>query len=193
MESARARILNTASQLFYAHGLRAVGVDTIIAEANVAKASFYKHFPSKDDLVVAFLEKRDADWREWIKERVAALSPEPEGRPLAMFDALAERMKHRSYRGCAFINSIVEIANHDHAAHRAADTHKRAVITYLEELLRAAGHGPQLAPQLMLLIDGAIVTAVREHSPRAAASAKQIAVQLLKGSPRVASAARRPC
>src|SRR5439155_26406388 len=109
--TARERILVTASDLFYAEGLRAVGVDTIILQAGVAKASFYKHFPSKDDLVLAFLERRDTLWRKWLAETVEPLSPDPAGRQLAVFDALAERFARDDFRGCAFINSIVELAN----------------------------------------------------------------------------------
>jgi AcrR family transcriptional regulator len=180
--SPRERVLETASELFYAHGVRAVGVDTIIARAEVAKASFYKHFPSKDDLVVAFLRRRDGLWRAWLEEAVARLSPAPAGRPLAVFDALAERFARADYRGCAFINSIVELADRDHPAHRAAEEHKRQVVAYLGGLLQEAGvaHPGALPRHLMLLMDGATVTAVREGSPRAAASARSIAKALLQ-------------
>lgn len=178
----RERILETAAELFYADGIRAVGVDTIIARAGVAKASFYKHFPSKDDLVVAFLKRRDAQWRELLRRAVERQSPEPAGRPLAIFDVLAQRFAKPEFRGCAFINSIVELANRSHAAHAAADEHKRAVTAYLSELLQAAGvaDAEALAHEFMVLMDGAIVTALREGSPRAAQSAKRIAATLLR-------------
>lgn len=177
----RERILLVAAKLFYAHGIRAVGINQIIAEAEVAKASFYDHFPSKDDLVVAFLTQRDATWRAWMEAAVVRLSPNPKGRPLAVFDALAERFKSRDFRGCAFINSMVELADRDHAAHRAAALHKQAVIRMLSTWLSAAGHprGEELAADLMLLIDGAIVTAVREGRPDAASKAKRVAALLL--------------
>jgi AcrR family transcriptional regulator len=180
VESARDRILGAAERLFYAHGLRAVGVDAIIAEAEVAKASFYKHFPSKDDLVLAFLERRDSAWRLWLRKRVIELSPEAAGRPLAVFDALAERMRQKKYRGCAFINSMVELADPRHAGHLAVRVHKAAVTEYFRELLAESGSDEALAPQFMLLVDGAVVTAVREHSAAAAESAKGIAAALLR-------------
>jgi AcrR family transcriptional regulator len=182
--TARERILVTASDLFYAEGLRAVGVDTIILQAGVAKASFYKHFPSKDDLVLAFLERRDTLWRKWLAETVERLSPDPAGRPLAVFDALAERFARNDFRGCAFINSIVELANRSHAAHVAADEHKRQVTAYIARLLDAAGasNSRDLAREFMMLADGAIVTALREGSPRAAESAKRIARTLLRAA-----------
>jgi AcrR family transcriptional regulator len=182
MESAKERILAAAEKLFYAHGLRAVGVDAIIAEAEVAKASFYKHFPSKDDLVLAFLEKRDGAWRAWLRQKVVTLSPEPHGRPLAIFDALGQRMRQKNYRGCAFINSMVELADPHHVGHQAARAHKLAVIAYFEELLREAGADPALAPKFMLLVDGAVITAVRERSPAAAQAAKSIAAALLRST-----------
>jgi len=180
--SCRERILQTAAELFYAEGIRAVGVDTIIANANVAKASFYKHFPSKDDLVLEFLKRRDAFWRDWLVSGVERLSPDAAGRPLAVFDALAERFVTKGFRGCAFINTIVELANRNHAAHVASDEHKRAVTSYLRGLLKAAGVAKPdgLAHEFMILMDGAIVTAVREGSPRAALAAKRIAAILLR-------------
>ncbi len=182
--SARERILETASSLFYAEGLRAVGVDTIIARAGVAKASFYRHFPSKDDLIVAFLERRDTLWRSWLKATVEQLSPAPEGRPLAVFDALAQRFALADYRGCAFINSIVELANRNHAAHHAATDHKRRVTTYLGELLTRAGirKPDELAYRFMMLIDGAIVTTLRDGTPYPASAAREIAATMLAQS-----------
>lgn len=181
-QSPRERVLKTASELFYAQGIRAVGVDAIIARAGVAKASFYKHFPSKDDLIVSFLKRRDALLREWVAQTVERLSPQPAGRPLAVFDALAQRFASKEFRGCAFLNAIVEIADRNHAAHAVAVEHKRAFTSYLSGLLEAAGVSmpEELAREFMILVDGAIVTALREGSPRAAQSAKHIAATLLR-------------
>ncbi len=180
--SPRERVLETAAELFYAEGIRAVGVDTIIEHAGVAKASFYKHFPSKDDLVLEFLKRRDAYWRDWLAGAVERLSPEPSGRPLAVFDALAERFASKGFRGCAFINTVIELANRNHAAHLASDTHKREVTAFIAGLLKAAGVAKpdELAREFIVLMDGAIVTALREGSPRAAQSAKRIASLLLR-------------
>ena len=178
---AKQKILQVASDLFYAHGVRAVGVDRLIAASGVAKASFYRHFPAKDDLVVAFLQRRDQLWRDWLEDAVVRLSPDPSGRPLAIFHALFERFSTGDFRGCAFINSIVELADRDHAAHHAADAHKRAVIALVDRLLQAAGHaGPDLARSFVMLMDGAIVTAVREGDPGAALRAKAIAALMLE-------------
>jgi AcrR family transcriptional regulator len=185
-QSPRQRLLETASELFYMQGIRATGIDMIIAKANVAKASFYQHFPSKDALVVAFLERRDEAWREWLADAVTRLSPAPSGRPLAVFDALHERFGRKDFRGCAFVNSMIELADRSHAAHIAAATHKQKVISYLTALLKEASFESlppsgieALAKQLMLLIDGAIVTAVREGNAHSAIEAKQLAILLL--------------
>jgi len=178
----RERILATASELFYANGIRATGVDTIIAASGVAKASFYRHFPSKDDLVLAFLERRDALWRDWLRESVERLATDPADRPLAVFDALAERFARKDFRGCAFINSMIELADREHVGHIAAATHKSRVRDYLESLLARASRpdARPLADELLLLIDGAIVSAVREGSPEPARRARAIAARLLE-------------
>jgi AcrR family transcriptional regulator len=184
--SPRERILKTASDLFYAQGVRAVGVDTIIAEARVAKASFYKHFPSKDDLILAFLDRRDALLRTWLEQAVQRLSPDPANRPLAIFDALAQRIASNDFRGCAFINAMVELADRDHLAHQAADRHKREMTAFIAQLLNAANvaRPNDLAKELTILMDGAIVTALREGSPDAARAAKRIAAVLLRDAGR---------
>ena len=98
----RDRILEVASKLFYQNGIRAVGVDTIIAQSDVAKMTFYKHFKSKELLVLEFLNRRDELWRAWFESRVEQLAPKIEDRPLAIFDALEERFSRKDFRGCAF-------------------------------------------------------------------------------------------
>jgi AcrR family transcriptional regulator len=177
----RERILKVASELFYAQGVRAVGVDTIIAKSAVAKATFYKHFPSKDDLMLAFLKRRDALLRTWLEQAVERLAPKPADKPLAVFDALAQRFASKDYRGCAFINSMVELANRDHVVHLAAEEHKGLVTSYIAGLLKNAGidNPDNLAHEFMMLMDGAIVTSVREGTPDAARAAKRIAAVLL--------------
>lgn len=178
----RERILAVASQLFYAHGIRAVGIDTLIDRSGVAKASFYKHFPSKNDLVAEVLTQLGVAWRQWLADAVDRLSDDPSSRPLAVFDALSERLNSSGFRGCIFINSIVELADRDHAGHAVANDHKQQVTAYLERLLVDAQVRPaaDLAKQLMMLVDGAIVTALRTGSAEASSSAKEIADLLIR-------------
>ncbi|WP_039794260.1 TetR/AcrR family transcriptional regulator [Nocardia araoensis] len=177
---AKQRLLTTAEELFYAEGIRAVGIDRLLQESGVGRASFYRHFASKDDLVVAVLEDRDRRWLDWLRESVEQTG-DPTARPLAVFDALAQRFARNDFRGCAFINTMVEVADRESAAHRVADRHKRRVIEYLNELLAEAGRSDaeELAAELALLVDGAIVTAVREGTPEAAHRARTIAERLL--------------
>ncbi|MFI2283907.1 TetR/AcrR family transcriptional regulator [Nocardia beijingensis] len=177
---AKQRLLTTAEELFYAEGIRAVGLDRLLQASGVGRASFYRHFASKDDLVVAVLEDRDRRWLDWLRESVEQTG-DPAARPLAVFDALAQRFARKDFRGCAFINTMVEVADRESAAHQVADRHKRRVIEYLDELLIEAGRSDadELAAELALLVDGAIVTAVREGTPEAASRARAIAERLL--------------
>ena len=179
--SPRDRILEVASLLFYQQGVRAVGVDTLIAQSGVAKMTFYKHFKSKDLLVLEFLKRRDELWRTWFESAVSRLAPKIEDRPLAIFDALEERFSSKEFRGCAFINTMIEMANGDHLAHQAAAEHKQKVHKIFRSLLSDAGvkKSDELAKAFLLLMDGAIVTAVREQKPGSAKAAKKIAASLL--------------
>lgn len=180
------RILKVADKLFYQDGIRAVGVDRLIAESGVAKASFYRAFPSKDDLVAAWLDLRDQQWRTWLQTTIEQLAPRAQDKPLAVFDALDARFRQSTFRGCAFINTITELARLDHPGALAARRHKESVRTLLATLLKDAGYKDteSLAVIFLQLIDGAIVAAVREGKPDAALRAKQLAELVLAAQPR---------
>lgn len=186
MKEPAERIRRVAERLFYSEGIRAIGVDRIIAESEVAKATFYRHYPSKDDLVLAFVRARDAAYRTWLTETVERLAPAPADRALAVFDAIGERFRAKDFRGCAFANAVSELADEGHAAHRAAAEHKQAVrgiiAGYLEGAGLEGGTAQGLAADFVLLIDGANVTAVREGSADAAGRAKAMAASLLAAS-----------
>ncbi len=179
--NARQRLLAAAADLFYAEGVRAVGIERLLSESGVGRASFYRHFQSKDDLVVAMIRHYGDQWLRWLEQEVRARG----GGPLAVFDALTDRFESPAFRGCAAINTMIEMPDRGSPAHQAAADHKRAVTDYLDRLLEAAGHPDhrRLAGQLMLLIDGATVTAVREHNAQPARHAKAIAATLLRRSP----------
>src|SRR5271156_4679671 len=156
----RERILETASTLFYQRGVRAVGVDLVVEEADVAKTSLYRHFRTKDDLIAAFLQREDEDfWGCW--DRVAQRHPDD---PLAELDAhlgwIAERVGRPNYRGCPQINVAAEFPNSDHPARQVAAAHKRELrhrLKGIAERLRAK-RPDELARQLSLLINGAFVS-----------------------------------
>lgn len=179
--SARERILDAASVSFYREGIRAVGVDSVIADAGVAKATLYRHFPSKDALVLAFLERRDARWRAWFAEAVERSSPDPAGRPLAVFDALAEWFGSEDFRGCAFLNAAAEIADPAHPARDAVRRHEERLAEHLRAICAEAGlPDPEAAAaDLFLLVEGAIVCALVEGGAAPAARARATAARLL--------------
>src|SRR5688572_24887233 len=157
VSAARQRILDTAFRLFYAHGIRAVGVDRIIAESGVAKATFYKHFPAKDDLVVAYLDKVDDTWTGQLRSAAEAAGPAPADQLVGMFDALATACRRDGYRGCAFINAAAENEAGTPIHDRTLD-HKDAVRAWVRSLAEDAGaHDPDaLSRALTLLLDGGL-------------------------------------
>jgi AcrR family transcriptional regulator len=175
---ARERLVRAAEDLFYAEGIHAVGVERLLAESGVGRASFYRHFASKDDLIATVLRERDAKWRRALAGAVTARG----GHPLAVFDAMAADFGGDDYRGCSFINAMAEIADTGHAVYLLADEHKRAVTEYVDGLLAKAGYAERtgLADQFVLLMDGAIVTALRTRSPEPARRARTIAETLLR-------------
>jgi len=115
-------VLDVASRLFYDRGIRAVGVDTIAAAAEVTKKTIYDQFRSKDALITAYLERRDRWYRDWVTHWI---SEHPDTDPLlAVFDALGHWMYEVGPRGCAFVNAYAELADPDHPAHRECPHHR---------------------------------------------------------------------
>lgn len=160
-ESAKDRILRVADELFYREGVRAVGIDRIIAESGVAKASFYRSFPTKDDLVVAYLELRRLRGIGYI-EHARKERPESALEQLHFFiDYLAERMLRPDYRGCAFMNTIVEFPDTDHPCHAKALAVRNEVFDRIADMAEEAGlRSPrELSEQLRLLYSGASMVA----------------------------------
>lgn len=154
------RILDTAGRLFYTRGFQAVGVDLIVAESGVAKMTLYRHFPSKDDLIVAYLERSDVLFWRWLKGEVAGTA-DPREKLLGAFEALEALAVRPSCVGCPFQATAAEFPDPASAAHRVALTHKEKVRAWFRELAEAAGLAKpaELADQLLLLMDGAWVAA----------------------------------
>ncbi len=186
LSAARARILEVAGARFYQDGIRAVGIDAIIEEADVARMTFYKHFPSKDQLVLEYLQGRDRQWWEWVEAALEKYGPDDADRPLVIFDALEQRLQRPFRRGCAFVNAMADLADPDHPAHRFALGHKRAVEDFVRGLCRELGHADAdgLAERLVLLLEGAMVRAHRTGIARPARTAREIAARLLAEAPR---------
>ena len=158
--SARDRILDTASQLFYRDGYHAVGIDTIVARSGVAKMTLYRHFPSKDELIAAYLERANAEFWEWLEGETAA-AKEPRAKLMAAFEAVAKLTASPQCLGCTFQAAASEFPELEHPGHEVALAHKRRLLERLAELARDAGlaEPDALAAQLLLLMDGAWVAA----------------------------------
>src|SRR5215207_3820948 len=137
-QPARERILDTAFRLFYARGPRGVGVDTVIAESAVAKATLYKHFPRKDDLVLAYLDTVDQAWFGQLRSAARAAGDDPRAQLVGMFDALGAACRREGYHGCAFINAAAE-SEPGGQVHSRTVEHKNIVRGWVADLARRAG------------------------------------------------------
>ncbi|SFO70534.1 transcriptional regulator, TetR family [Variovorax sp. OK605] len=163
---ARERILLTAHDLFYADGIRATGVDRVIAASGVTKVTFYRHFPSKDDLVRAFLEHRHGLWMAWFVDALGRRGAQQrigDAQALPVLaDAMAEWFSDPVFRGCAFINSVVEVGASVAGASDIAREHKREMVEVIAGLLPERLDGSRrmaIAQAAGLGVDGAIVKA----------------------------------
>jgi AcrR family transcriptional regulator len=179
-QPARDRILDTAFRLFYAHGPRGVGVDTVIAESGVAKATLYKHFPRKDDLILAYLDKVDQAWFGALRAAARAAGDDPRAQLASMFDALASACRHDGYHGCAFINTAAE-SDTGTDVHTRTVEHKQVVRAWVTDLARRArAVDPDLlARQLTVLIDGGLASGVLDADPATPIAAKAAAQALV--------------
>ncbi|VWD15396.1 TetR family transcriptional regulator [Burkholderia lata] len=177
----RERILQTASELFYREGTRAVGVDLIVGQAGVAKTSLYRHFTTKDDLIEAFLLREDADfWAHW--DAVAAQYRRTPREELdAQLQWIGERIARPGYRGCPQINIAAEYADGNHPARKVAVAHKQELRRRLTELAGAIGvDEPETsALRLATVIDGALSSGQALHAHGPVAFLQEIAQLLL--------------
>jgi AcrR family transcriptional regulator len=177
---ARDRILNTATKLFYQQGIRAIGVDLIIAQSEVAKTTFYRYFPAKDDLVVAYLEERNRLFWELLE---AAVSPVAEPMPqlLAIVGWLDELLASPESQGCPFLIVASEFAEIDYRGHQVAIAHKTKLHDRLLAIVQASGiqQAAELTAGLMLLIDGAFVQRRLYQSHRV--NLQQVAIRFISG------------
>lgn len=179
-ETAQRQVLDAADALFYERGVQAVGMDAIRAASGVSLKRLYQLFPSKDHLVEAYLDRRDALWKSMLAEHVDAAT-DPRERILAVFDFLHEWFRQRDYRGCAFINSFGELGTVSPRVAELAMAHKEGFRTALRDLAGAAGapDPERLADHLILLSEGAITRSAISGSAEPAKRAREAAVLLL--------------
>ncbi|WP_407152091.1 TetR/AcrR family transcriptional regulator [Bradyrhizobium sp. ORS 86] len=174
-QTMKERILETADRLFYLQGIRAIGVDTIAAEIGISKRTLYNHFPSKDALISAYLERRFVQPRPSDKPPVEQI--------LATFDSLERRFSSRDFRGCPFVNAVAELGpeDEDHSVKNIAIAFKESRRVWFRDLLKQLGvaDAEGLATQLALLVDGSIAQDLVRDDPAMARAAKQAARVLL--------------
>ena len=159
---ARERLLTAAYELFSREGVQAVGVDSIIERSGVARQTMYRHFRSKQDLVLAFLERREAVWTVgWLQAESARRASDPGQRLLAIFDVFDEWFRRPDFEGCSFINVLLEYPDPDHPLHQACADYLASIRGFLEALAREAGvRNPEgFARQWHILMKGSIVAA----------------------------------
>lgn len=181
---ARERLLESARGLFAAEGIRAVSVEQLLDASDVGRASFYRHFASKDDLVVAVLTHYSERWRALLNRQI----PERGQGVLGVFDILAERFSEPDYYGCLALTALLEFRDPAHPIHRAAVEHQEAMVADLARLLDPALPPPdreRIGRQLLQLIDAARLTALYDASDQPAAQARDTAARLLERETKV--------
>ncbi len=159
----RRRLLAAARELFYGDGIHATGVSAVAERAGVTKMTLYAHFPSKDELVAAYLEDNDRRWREFLEEKLSGHEAPPE-KLLAVCDAYRKYFTAREMRGCAFVNCAAEFPDPDHPARRVIWRHKAGIRERLRDLADGAGveDPATLAERLFVVLEGAYVTGALE-------------------------------
>lgn len=179
--AARDRLLRSAFTLFSRYGTRAVGIDAVIEHAQVAKQTLYRHFASKDELILAFLRQREEVWtRAWLQAEVWRRAGTPAGRLLAIFDVFGEWFAEPDFEGCSFINVMLEISERDSPVRQASVAQLENIRAFLGDLAAAAGiaDADGVARQWHILMKGSIVAA-GEGDSRAAERAREMGLLLL--------------
>ena len=180
-ESGRERVLETAYELFSRHGTRAVGVDRIIAESGVAKMTLYRNFASKDDLILAFLERREERWtRAWLQDTVESRAATPAQRLLTIFDVFGEWFARDDFEGCSFINVMLELDDPSSPVRRESVRQLHEIRGFIGGLAAEAGVQAVdgFARQWHILMKGCIVAAA-EGDRQAGARARELGTLLL--------------
>ncbi|MBT8153666.1 TetR/AcrR family transcriptional regulator [Epibacterium ulvae] len=182
----RAELVERSLWLFYRNGFHATGMDLVAKETGVSKTSIYKHFRTKEELILAALQLRDTNFRSWLFDRMETLADTPKAQMLAIFDAIEEWFLEDSFQGCMFIKASAEYQAEDHAINQQSMAHKQLLADHFANLASAAGYvDPEtLANRLMVLKEGAIVLAAMSHSAKPAQDARAIAQVLLETTAR---------
>ena len=179
--SKRDELLQKALKVFYRNGFHATGMDMLASETGISKTSMYKYFRTKEDLILAVLRMRDDNFRNWFVRQVEDRASNPRDQLIAMFDVLSDWFDEPDFRSCMFIKASSEYQEIDDSIYAQSAEHKRLMFVYSRDVAAKAGakEPDALAHQLMLLKEGAIVTAHMGYSENPAADAKSAALQLI--------------
>ncbi len=180
-QSRRGHLIDTAIALFNRDGYHATGIDRILSEAVVAKMTLYKHFKSKNDLIVAALQRRDELWMRQFRQTVERRATTPAARLLAIFDALEGWFQGPDFHGCMFIKAAAEYSDPRDPIHDAAAQHHRNIMAYLRTLAEATGakRPARLAREILLLMEGALAVTQVNGPIGAAREAARVAEVLI--------------
>lgn len=176
---ARQRILVTAHDLFYREGIRATGIDRVIAESCVTKVTFYRHFPSKNDLIVAYLEHRHQLWMGWLHEALERHRGRGRGAAVRLVAVFREWFENEGYRGCAFLNAVAELGHALPEVAEIATRHKSEVMEVIARLLPELPDRQGRALVIAVALDGVILRAQMEKSPKSALAALEALLKMI--------------
>ncbi|MGB3768079.1 MAG: TetR family transcriptional regulator [Phormidesmis sp.] len=175
------RLLVNALELFSLRGFHATGIDTILTQSKVAKTTMYRHFSSKEDLIVSALRKRDEDFRDWLMQTMNELNAQGAEKLFMIFDVHRQWAEGSNFNGCLFIKAASEFPDMDSPIHTLCVEHKKSMMRYIKELVEDSGiTAPyDLVEQIMVLLDGATTSAQMNRQPRVFDCAKASARKLV--------------
>ena len=180
-DSGRERLSRAAYELFSREGVKSVGVDAVIARAGTAKMTLYRNFPSKDDLILEFLRRREQLWtHEWLEAESRRRGGTPRDQLLAIFDVFSDWFGQPDFEGCSFLTTMIEINDREHPVHQAAVVHLANIRDYIERLAAETGirDVDSFARKWHILMKGSIMAA-HEGDAAAAARARELGELLL--------------
>jgi AcrR family transcriptional regulator len=177
----REHILDVATGLFYKHGIRNVGIDRIISDSGIARMTLYNHFKSKDLLIEEYLRRASSRWMKWYAGKIERASDDPRERVLAAFGVLDGWFRSRDFRGCSVTNAMVELADEAHPAAAVKEEYHESLRQLFRGLVRNAGleDSDELVEELIVVLRGAMISALVDGPQGAAARARRTAEHLL--------------
>lgn len=182
--SKRDELVRNALAVFNRNGFHATGMDTLVTETGISKTTMFKHFRTKEELILAVLRLRDENFRNWMLRRLKDLAPDPAGQLLMLFDVLAEWFEEPDFRGCMFVKAVSEFQDPAHPIHAQSAEHKRLMFQAIAAIAKEAGASApmDLARQLLLLKEGAVVASQMGYEIDPAGNAKRAAKVLISQS-----------